>query len=400
MSSKLATWALLSFCAMQTAPQQQEKNEPVRNELNKVEAEQEKPEPTKPAVKPAANPGAAAPEARPTYMLYEFRLIPIQESMLSATKPGMIIELPVTDGASVEKGDVLGQIDDRESQANIKHAKSELTVAKKQAESDAPIQAAVATKRVAEAEHKKSVIINETKSGAINQIELERLRLTMEKADHQITVAQQEFDVAQLNIDVKAAQVEVTELDAELRKIRAPYSGEVVEMKRHVGEWVQAGDPVLHLVQMDRLRVQGLLDLAGTKIESKFKSSKDGQWSSDSSISPYGTPQAPIDPTELIGRDCEVLVQLPKGRTESFKSKVAFISPVQNVGGKIRVWMEIENKKVNGRWLAQPGQMATVKVLLDPPPKPKVDPKAPAAKPEQKPVGGSPGFSVPNKDAK
>lgn len=389
MSSKLATWALVGLCAfVQTTPPQ-EKESPASSGQNKPEVESPESTPSEPGrtspakpepSKPAAKPGAVAPEARPIYTLHEFRLIPIQESMVSAAKPGLIVSLPVKDGDSAAEGDVLGQIDDRESQANMKHAKAELTVAEKQASSDAQVQAAMATYEVSKAELKKSVNINTTKPGAINDVELERLRLTMVKAEHQIAVAQQELDVAKLNIDVKAAQLEVAEIDSQMRKILAPYAGEVVEMKRHVGEWVQAGDPVLHFVQMDRLRVQGLLDLAGSRLESKFSAKNGAKANPESTNSPYGSNQAAIDPTELLGRDCEVIVQLPKEKTETFKTKIAFISSVQNVGGKIRVWMEIENKKVNGRWLAQPGQMATVKVLLDPPPKPKGEPKGPAAK--------------------
>jgi multidrug efflux pump subunit AcrA (membrane-fusion protein) len=319
--------------------------------------------PTDPA-KPGAKPAAQAP--RQTKTLLEFRLIPIQEAKLSSTKPGMITELNVIDGAAVEKDDVMGQIDDRESQANIKHAKAELEVANKQASSDAPVQAAMFTHQVAEVEHKKAVLINETRANAVNEIEVDRLRLTMKKAEYQIEVARQEYDVAQLNIGVKAAQLEVAELEAELRKFRAPYACEVVQVVRHVGEWVREGEPVLHVVQMDKLRVQGYLSTKHIV--------------PDSTSTLPNEPNA-VDPSEIIGRECEVIVQLPKGRTETFKSKVGFVSPMSEVGDEIRVWVEIENKKVNGRWVAQPGQNANVKVLLDPPPKPKADPKAPAAKP-------------------
>src|SRR5262249_2991781 len=132
-------------------------------------------------------------------------------------------------------------------------------VAEKQASSDAPVKAAEAAQDVAKQEYLKAENINSVQKGGVNAIEVERLRLTMIKAMYQIAVAQQEFDVAKLNIGVKAAQLEVAELDAELRKIRAPYSCEVIQVIRHIGEWVREGEPILHVVQMDRLRVQGYL---------------------------------------------------------------------------------------------------------------------------------------------
>lgn len=310
--------------------------------------------------------------ARQTKTLQRFHLVPIQEAKVSANKPGAIVQLPAQDGQTVEKDDILGQIDDRESQANVKAAKSELAVAEKQASSDAPVQAAEATQQVAEQEWLKSKDINETKKNAVNAIELERLRLTMVKAGFQIAVAIQEYDVAKLSVGVKDAQREIAELDVELRKIRAPFSGEIVQVHRHVGEWVQAGDPVLHLVQMDRLRVQGYLN---TRHDSAKSSNEDSDF-----------PNEPIavDLSEIIGRECEVMVKLPKGKTTTFKSTVGFVSPVTEVNGDTRVWIEIENRKENGRWVAQPGHMADVKILLDPPAKPKPEAKPLAAKPEVK----------------
>lgn len=329
--------------------------------------------------KPGAKPAAPTPQAaRQTKTLFEFRLVPIQEAKLSANKPGSLVELPAIDGQSVEKGDVLGQIDDRESQANIKAAKAELAVAEKQASSDAPVQAAEATQQVAEQEWLKSKAINETKANAVNVIELERLRLTMVKAGFQIAVAAQEYDVAKLNIGVKDAQREVAELDAELRKIRAPFSGEIVKVDRHLGEWLQAGDHVLHLVQMDRLRVQGYLSIQH-KIDESPKVD-------DPELAKELAKEPAVDPSEIIGRECDVIVMLPKGKTTTFKSKVGFVSPYAEGLDAVRVWVEIENRKENGRWVAVPGQMATVKIQLDPPPKPKADPKAPAGKPEVKPA--------------
>lgn len=348
MHSTLAIWTLVGLSALGQA-----KNDPA-----------------KPGQKPV-------PPPRPTYAFPElFRLVPIEEAKLSSTKPGMITKLNVVDGVEVEQNEVLGQIDDRESQANIKQAQAELEVARKQASSDAPVQAAIATLKVSEAELKKSTDINEKRAGAVNEIEIERQRLTVTKSQHQIAVAQQEFEVAGLNVYVKAAQLEVAELDAELRKFRAPYSCEVVQVIRHVGEWVREGEPVLHVVKMDRLRVQGYLSTKHSPDDEADDVTRNAK------VAPVAGEMPAVDPSEILGRECEVTLQLPKGKTEVFRSKIGFVSPIAEAGvDEVRVWIEIENKKVNGRWIAQPGQNASVKVILDPPPKPKVDPKAPAAKP-------------------
>ena len=44
------------------------------------------------------------------------------------------------------------------------------------------------------------------------------------------------------------------------RKVRAPIDGVIVELKRHRGEWVAAGDTLLRLLRMDRLRIEGFIN--------------------------------------------------------------------------------------------------------------------------------------------
>ena len=39
-------------------------------------------------------------------------------------------------------------------------------------------------------------------------------------------------------------------------------TGQIQKINRHVGEWVQAGETVLHLVQVNQLRVQGTLKIS------------------------------------------------------------------------------------------------------------------------------------------
>lgn len=335
---------------------------------------------------PAGAAKPAASSARPTIQLKEaFQVVPVREAKLSASQHGAIVELPAKEGQAVKQGDILGQLDDRVAKAAIAVAEAELRVAEKQAESDAPVQAAIATQEVAEKELQKSIDINVTKPNTINATELERLRLTVKKAEYQILVAEQEFQAAKLNAVVKEAQLRSAELDAEMRRIRAPYDGEVIQVIRNIGEWVQAGDPVLHLVDMQRLRVQGYIYVSSRTLEEQSLLGVGG------AAAPHARDADLVDPSEIVGRDCEVIVELPKGKQEVFKAKVDYVSPVQELGGRVRVWVEIENRKVAGRWVAQPGQMAYVKVILDPPAPPKPNapkdaPKADAGNPPAKPA--------------
>ena len=43
----------------------------------------------------------------------------------------------------------------------------------------------------------------------------------------------------------------------------SPIEGQVRKIYRHVGEWVQQSDPVVHVVRVNLLRVEGFLNISG-----------------------------------------------------------------------------------------------------------------------------------------
>ena len=44
------------------------------------------------------------------------------------------------------------------------------------------------------------------------------------------------------------------------RRIHSPLSGIIAERLKNEGEWVEAGEPVLRVIRMDRLAVEGYVD--------------------------------------------------------------------------------------------------------------------------------------------
>jgi multidrug efflux pump subunit AcrA (membrane-fusion protein) len=101
-----------------------------------------------------------------------------------------------------------------------------------------------------------------------------------------------------------------------------------------VGEWVQAGEPVLHVVQVNRLRVQGNLK-----------------------ISDYA-------PKEVMDRPVTVKVVFARGRTETFNGKIVFVDPVVEAEGDYVVRALVNNREENGQWLLRPGMDAEMTIQL------------------------------------
>ena len=85
-------------------------------------------------------------------------------------------------------------------------------------------------------------------------------KLDWERSGLQIDLAKHEMEVPAPRPGPSNAQLKQAEAMIERRKLKAPFRGVVNQVIREAGEWVNAGDPVVHLVQMDRLRVHGRID--------------------------------------------------------------------------------------------------------------------------------------------
>ena len=298
-------------------------------------------------------PGSATPSG--TSIRIDHALVTSLDPIkLPARDAGAIREITVKKGNEVKVADVLGQLDDRESLAKLKVAEQERNAAQIQAESDAQIDAAVKGEKVTMENLKANEKIREKNPGALSDFDMRRSTFEWERSVAQILVARMEKEVAKATQYAKEAQIEAANVEIERRKIVAPIDGFVNEVYRHKGEWCQPGDPVLELVRMDRLEIEGFV------------------YAADAS------------PSKVLGKPVEVVVQLAGGESYKASSKITFASPVLEGSGRIRqfrVSTEIDNKRVAGEagqqhWLIQPGTEAEMTIQLSPPaPKPVIAPK-------------------------
>ena len=99
----------------------------------------------------------------------------------------------------------------------------------------------------------------------------------------------------------------------------------VVERRKRNGEWVQPGDPVIHVMRLDRLRVEGFV------------------------------PAADYAAGEIDGRNVTITVVLAHGRREQFQGKVVFVNPEVDANGEFRVWAEVFNRQEKRALAAEQG---------------------------------------------
>lgn len=258
----------------------------------------------------------------------------IEEAQVPGREPGVLAALEAKEGMQVKAGGVVGRIDDSEPTMQKRIKMREHETEKEKATNDVNIRYAQAATDVSKVAYDKSAQANKKVPGSVSFIELNKLKLEWRKAELQIEQAELEKRVAGLTADVKAAEVDNAELGINRRQIVSPIDGIVVKVYKHLGEWVAPGDPVVRIVRVDRLRMEGFLSSAE-----------------------YG-------PEEIDGKPITVEVQLARGRKVTFPGKVVFVSPLVEAGGEYRFLADVVNRQENGQWLLRPGMLANMTIHL------------------------------------
>lgn len=265
-------------------------------------------------------------------VLTDCRVALIEEAQVPGREAGVLAEMNVREGQQVKAGELLGQIDDTKPLTLRKIKEKEYQVAVEQANNDVNVRFADKAAGVALKEWQKAVKANELQPGAIAAIEVDKLRLSAQKAQLSIEQAQFEMKVNKLTSEVKQAEVEAAQADINLRHITSPLDGVVVHVYKHRGEWVPPGDPVVHIVRVDRLRVEGFVNARE------------------------------YNPADIANRPVKVTANLARGRTVEFTGQIVYVSPQDQPGGDVLVWAEVQNRQENGHWLLRPGTTATMEV--------------------------------------
>ncbi len=252
----------------------------------------------------------------------------IEQVELPAKEAGAISELTAREGELVEKGRVLGAIEDEQAKMALAKAQQEYDIAAARAENDVQVRFSKKAREVAQAEYRRAMESSQKFSRGVSETELDQLRLSMEKAELEIEQAEHEQAVARLTAKQKQTELDIARYAVERRQLRAPFDGMVVQRKKQRGEWVDASDTVLRIVRLDRLRVEAFLP-------------------------------ARKAPPELAGRRVSLTVDLPGNPKSQFSGTIVFVSPEINaVNGQVRVWAEVANTALQLR----PGQPATMRI--------------------------------------
>lgn len=277
--------------------------------------------------------GGSLPGMASETVLMPSALLRITETIhVAAATTGLLSRTPPAEGAMVEKGQVISQVDYKKSKLELNRAAVNLQTAEKRATNDVDVRYAVKAHAVALADLQRSKRINAEIANSVSQKELDRLQLIVDRASLEIEQARHKRELASLDTDLKRADYEIFRHELERSVIRASVTGMVMQVDKRLGEWVNSGDTVVQIVRMDRLRAEGFVPTTAAA-------------------------------TSLRGHSAIVSAVLPGTKEPiELRGTVAFVSPIADaLNGQVRVWVDFDN--ADGR--LRPGLRVDVKISTD-----------------------------------
>lgn len=229
--------------------------------------------------------------------------IKIFDEVQLAVEQAGVLDFVAVEGQMVQQGELLAKTRDDLVQAT-------LAVATRKALNDVEIRFARKACELAQVEYERSLQANSIVAGTVSDLTLRAHRLAAEKALLQLEQAETALEIQKLERN------ETVEL-LEMHKVLAPIAGQVRTVFKKKGESVAEGEPILELVNPDRVKVEGyvhLQDLGSVQVGSVVK-------------------------VQLDVPD----VELPSER-QVFEGRIASVDvKVEPVTHRVKVWAEIRN---------------------------------------------------------
>jgi multidrug efflux pump subunit AcrA (membrane-fusion protein) len=258
----------------------------------------------------------------------------INDVEVPAKQAGQIDIVLVKEGQSVRADEIIAKLDDRLAKWALEESTARVNLAQLKSEDTTGIEDAKA--KVDLYENKFLPIKNLYEKGSASGFDYREALAGYRVSQIGYDRATVERRYSGLELAVEQANLGKTQEALEQFHIRAPFDGLVMAVDREAKEWVNAGDKVVRVVRMDRLRVKGALGIEQHT------------------------------PSSVSGRSVNVTVKIPGLNAEqTFNGTIVFAKPDLTLQkDKFEVWAEIENRMdENGNWLLYPGLRCDMKIL-------------------------------------
>ena len=238
----------------------------------------------------------------------------VDSADIPAAIDGVLEKVLVREGDIVETGTLLAVGRDEQARIRAAQATVDADIAARTAKN--PYARDLARKKfeLAVTEVNRAHEVNRGFANSVSEKELNILRLARDKSKLEMHQAEFDQEEAALKHQLKLAELELAKSEVEKYQIRASIPGMVVHVNRKPGEWVSAGEVVVRIVRVDKVRAEGFVAAVSAR-------------------------------NNLVGRSASIRVGDGVGGYSSANGMVVFVSPdADPVDGRVRVWVEFDNE--------------------------------------------------------
>jgi len=251
-----------------------------------------------------------------------------------ALEIGDLLEVTVREGDAVPMGKAIARINSKLQELELETIMKRQERSLVRAEDSITINAQIKQYDLAKNEYDTTRRL--ATKGARSASELLRAKFEKERSKLQIDAAKQQKTEARIEYEEVTAQLNQQRERLARHLIAVRFDGVVVELFKHAGEWVQAGEPIAKVARMDEMYVQGLIRY------SEFNAH------------------------ELLNKPVVVSVQLAQDEQMDFEGVVKVIPPNDaGSGEEYMIKALIKNRMVEGQWVLRKDARVSMKIKME-----------------------------------
>lgn len=165
----------------------------------------------------------------------------LRRSVLAAEERGLVLEIALNEGDQVRAGQVIARLETSLASLQVQGAAANLASRR-----------GVVLERETELEWRRRELTRMEEAGSRDSA------TPRELDDARTLVRTGEARLAEARADVQAAEVQLADAERRLSKLSivAPFSGRVVRKLTEVGQWLDTGDSVVEILQLDVLEAR------------------------------------------------------------------------------------------------------------------------------------------------
>lgn len=205
--------------------------------------------------------GSFSPSYAQQTVTYEKAVLTaIYNSTIASPDPGIVQVLPVIAGQDVVRGDTIATLNREIYVARLRVATEEEQIAILESENDVSVMFATKQTEVNRKLMDRSSDARQRYPKSVMLTQLDRIQLELEQSQLSIKQAKLQLEIAGKTATLRARLKEVADLNLKNREILVPVDGRVAQVFVQKGMWVNAGQPIARIINLEKLRVQGVFN--------------------------------------------------------------------------------------------------------------------------------------------